>query len=156
MFCQLFGNMWTFCHRIFPTHLQCSAGFSAKCRCFVAWFLDICDVLPPAQQNVDGLSQDFFNTFAMSSPLFSKMWTFCHMIFWHLWCPAACSAKCGRFVATFLPTFVMSKGLLKEMWTLSEEKNSKKSHETVPLNNMWTTPCLGRAVLFSLSSYTAL
>jgi hypothetical protein len=36
--------------------LRCPAGFSSKCGYFVAWFLDICDVLPPAQQTVDVLS----------------------------------------------------------------------------------------------------
>ncbi len=44
----------------FPTRLRCPAGFSAKCGCFVALFLDICDVLPPAQQTVDVLSQDLW------------------------------------------------------------------------------------------------
>jgi hypothetical protein len=39
---------------------------------------------------------------------------------------------------------------------LSKEINSKKSHETVPLNDMWTSSCLGRAVLLTLSSYGAL
>jgi hypothetical protein len=38
----------------------------------------------------------------MSSWLFSEMWMFCHMIFGHLWCPAACSAKCRRFVQNSL------------------------------------------------------
>jgi hypothetical protein len=59
-----------------------------------------------------------------------------------------------------LATFVMSKRLLSEMWTfchriyakilmaLSEGKNCKKYHETVPLNDMRTTPCLGRAVVY--------
>jgi hypothetical protein len=76
--------------------------------------------------------------------------------------------KCGHFVAWFLVTFVMSKQLLREMLmfyhriyaeilaTLSEEKNSKKSHKTVPLNDVWTTTSLGRAMLLSLSSHTAL
>jgi hypothetical protein len=40
----------------------------------------ICDVLLADQRNVDILSQDFFNTFAMSSRLFIKMWTVCRMI----------------------------------------------------------------------------
>jgi hypothetical protein len=29
MSCWLFSEMWTFCHRIFSTHLWCPAGFSA-------------------------------------------------------------------------------------------------------------------------------
>jgi hypothetical protein len=41
----------------FPTHLLCPAGFSVKCGCFVTWLLDVCDVLPPARQNVDVLSK---------------------------------------------------------------------------------------------------
>ncbi len=65
---QDFFNMFVMSSRVF-----------SKCERFVT-FLDICDVLLPAQRNVDILSQDFFDTFAMSSRLFSEMWTFCHMI----------------------------------------------------------------------------
>jgi hypothetical protein len=69
------------------------------------------------------------------------------MIFGHLWCPASCSAKCGRFVtgffqhvcnvqpafqrnvnvffAWFLATFVTSKRLLNEMWMFSHRIYAK-------------------------------
>jgi hypothetical protein len=142
MSCHMFGDMWIFCHRIFT------------------------------------------NMFAMSSQLFSEMWTICHMIFGHLRCHAACSAKCGRFVTGFFDTFAIFSWFFSKMWMFcrisghicdvqgavkgnvdvcSQDvcKNTdgaarRKYSKTVPLNDMWTTPCLGRAVLLSLSSYTAL
>jgi hypothetical protein len=42
-------------------------------------FGPICDVLPPAQRNVDVLLQYFVDMFVMS--VLSKMWTFRSMIF---------------------------------------------------------------------------
>ncbi len=36
--CRLLSEMWTFCHRIFFTRLQCPASFSVKCGRFAAWF----------------------------------------------------------------------------------------------------------------------
>ncbi len=62
----------------------------------------------------------------MSCRLLSKMWTFCQRTY------------------------------AKRLMALSEGKNRKKFHETVPLNHMWTTSCLSRAVLLTLSSYRAL
>ncbi len=60
MSCRLLSKLWTFCHRIFSTRLPWPAGISAKCGHFVTRFLDICDVLPPAQQTIDMLSQDLW------------------------------------------------------------------------------------------------
>jgi hypothetical protein len=69
------SKIWTVCHNILGP---------------------ICDVLPAVWRHVDVLSQVY--TFAMSSRLFREVWMFCHLIFGHLWCPATCSANCGRFV----------------------------------------------------------
>ncbi len=100
------SKIWTVCHKIFgpicdvllakcgcfvtgflKTRLWCSVGFSVKCRCFVAWFLDICNV----QVTVN------------------KMWMFCHRIFLtHLWYPAGFSAV-DVLSHDFFATFVMSK-----------------------------------------------
>ncbi len=139
------SKLWTLCHNIFghicdvlpavwrhvdvlsqdfSQHVcdvqpafQRSVDVSSHC------FWTFCDVLPPAQQTVDVLLQDFFNTFAMSSRLFSEMWTFVTPISAHLWCTAACSANCGRFVT----------GYMKIYWWRCQKEKSKKSHETVPL-----------------------
>ncbi len=51
--------------------------------CHMIFYIYICDVLPPAQGNVDVLSQDF-DTFDMSSRFFSEMWTFFPMISGHI------------------------------------------------------------------------
>jgi hypothetical protein len=51
---------------------------------------------------------------------------------------------------------VLSQDLCTNTDGAIRRKKSKKFHETVPYNDMWTTPCLGRAVLLSLSSYMAL
>jgi hypothetical protein len=143
-------------------HLWCPAGCSAKCERFVTGFFNMfgmsswlfskmwtfcrmifgpyCDVLPPAQRNVNVFCHRIFWThlwcpadfsakcgyfvtgfldpFVMSCCLLSEMWTFCHRIFLtRLWCPACFSAKCGCFVAWFLATFVMPEQLFSKMWT---------------------------------------
>ncbi len=43
----------------FSTRLRCPAGFSGKCGCRMISG-PICDVMLPAQRNVDVMSQDFF------------------------------------------------------------------------------------------------
>jgi hypothetical protein len=43
----------------------------------------------------------------------------------------------------------------KILMALSAEKIRIKSHEAVPLRDMWTTPCLGRAVVYR-QAYTRL
>jgi hypothetical protein len=80
-------------------------------------FLDICDVLLPAQQTLDVLSQDFFDSFAVSSRLFTEMWTFVTPFSGYLWCPATCSANCGCFVT----------GSMKKYWWHCQMEKSKKS-----------------------------
>ncbi len=60
MSCHLLSKLWMFCHRIFSTRLPCPAGFSAKCGHLSHLFLHICDVLWPAQQTADVLSQDLW------------------------------------------------------------------------------------------------
>jgi hypothetical protein len=101
--------------------------------------LDLCNVLPPDQQNVEVLSQDFFDTFAMSSQLFSNMWTFCRMISVDF---------CYVQVAVKGNVDVLSQDLCKNTDAAVRRKNRKKYHETVPLNDMRTTLCLGSAVVY--------
>jgi hypothetical protein len=104
----------------------------------------ICDVLPPTQQTVDVLSQDFCQHICHVQPDFQQNVDICHTtISAHLWCPAACSANCGCLVT----------GSMKKYWWCCQKEKSRKSHETVLLNDIWTIPCLSRAVLYTLSSY---
>jgi hypothetical protein len=113
------------------------------------------------------LSLQLFWTFVMSCHLLSKLWTFCQGFFQHVCHVQPAFQRNVDVLSHDFWTSVMSCCLLSEMWMfchriyeilmmLSEGKNSKKSHETVPLNDTWTTSCLGRAVLLTSSSYMAL
>jgi hypothetical protein len=51
---------------------------------------------------------------------------------------------------------VLSQDLCTNTDGAIRRQKSKKFNETVLSNDIWTTPCLGRAVLLSLSSYMAL
>ncbi len=104
----------------FGTHLWPPASCLATCGCFVT-----------------GL---FPNMFAMSSRLFSEVWTFYRLIFGHLWCPAH---------------------LLSKLWTFCHRiyEKSKKSHETVPLRIRchtwkWKMDLLSRLDEMSQQSWT--
>jgi hypothetical protein len=48
---------------------------------------------------------------------------------------------------------VLSQDLCKNTDGAVRRKNSKKSNETVPLNDMWSTPCLGRAAFMDQLSH---
>ncbi len=123
-------------------HLGCPAACSANCgRLVTGFFWHVCHVLLTFQQNVTFCHtyfwafvmfcrllsklwtfwhRIFFYTFAMSSRLFSEMWTFCHTIFGHLWCPAACSANCGRFVTGSVKKYCWRSQKEKTAWDLRE------------------------------------
>ncbi len=125
--CQLFGDMWMFCHRIFPNTLAMSSRLFSKVRTF-------CRII--------------FWTFVMSCHLLSKLWTFCHRIFsTHLPCPAGFSAKCVHLLHLFLlicdvqwPAQQTADVLSQHLWKNTDgavrRKKSKKSHETVLLNDL--------------------
>ncbi len=75
------SEIWTVCHMI--------SGL-------------IWDVLPAGWRNVDILSQDFFQHVCNVQPAIQQnLDFFLHDFGTCLWCPAACSAKCGHFVTGF-------------------------------------------------------
>jgi hypothetical protein len=68
MSCRLFSKMWMFCHKIFSNTFGMSSRLFSKMWTFSCIILGaICNVLPPAQKNVDFLSQYFFDTFVCMS-----------------------------------------------------------------------------------------
>ncbi len=86
----------------FWTHLRYPAGCSAKCGRFVIWF---------------------FDNFAMSSWLFSKMWTFCRMIL----------PICQVLPPTQQNVNVLSQELLTLLWWLwsVRQNRSPPTHRSV-------------------------
>jgi hypothetical protein len=102
------SEIWMVCHMIFGP---------------------ICDVLPAVQQNVDILSQDFFDTFVMSSRLFSKMWTFCCMIPGHI---------CDVLAAVQGNVSVLSQDFKNHLWWFWRFLDTSVLGANQLLNETWT------------------